>query len=282
MVEAWLRDSLACPDCRRPLTLSRACECGFPAAQGSPPDLRPRRTAERTVAFRLEPPADLALDGIEVERPPPTYRGPAAERDSRELFSAADEWMRPGSRLLDLGCGPRDQSVPAAHVGCDYVGVDFSSDRADVLADAHALPFRDASFDVVLSYAVLEHLHHPFVATREVARVLRTGGAFVGTVSQGEPFHDSYFHHTAWGVLSVLSGTGLEPTRIWPSYDTLHALAGMGRYPRVQRVLIEAVHRVGRWMPFLAPRRLLGWSPRRKAVDEIHRAAGLCFLAVRR
>ncbi len=222
-------------------------------------------------------PADL--ERVPIEPPPRTYDGPRAIRDSSELFSAASPWIRPGSRLLDLGCGPRDQAAPAQHLGADYVGVDWSSSAADLLADAHAIPFQDATFDAVLSYAVLEHLYDPFLAVREVARVLKSGGIYFGAVSQGEPFHDSYFHHTAFGVLKVMHDAGLRVTRLWTSYDTLHALSGMGRYPRVQRFFIEAVYRLGRAMPFLAPRKHFRWSAREKAVDELHRAASILFVA---
>lgn len=223
--------------------------------------------------------ADVDLNGILIERPPGTYDGPRARRDSAELFCAAAQWVVPGARLLDLGCGPRDQAAPAEHLGASYVGIDYSSEQADLLADAHAIPFRDGTFDVVLSYAVLEHLYHPFLAVQEIARVLRPGGVYVGTVSQGEPFHDSFFHHTAWGFLTVLRPAGLRALRLWPSYDTLHALSKMGRYPRALRLALEAVHRLGSAAPFLAPRRFLRWSPRERAIDALHRGASVCFVA---
>lgn len=219
------------------------------------------------------------LTDVLIERPKVTYDGPRAERDSSELFSAAAPWIKPNARLLDLGCGPRDQAAPAEHCGASYVGIDYSSERADLLADGHAIPFRDGTFDVVLSYAVLEHLYQPFLAVQEVARVLRPGGVFVGTVSQGEPFHDSFFHHTAWGLLTVLRPAGLRATRVWPSHDTLHALSTMGRYPRVLRLAIEVIHRLGTAAPFLAPRKYFRWSPRERATDELHRAASVCFVA---
>jgi len=226
--------------------------------------------------------SDIGFDDVLIERPSVTYDGPRAERDSAELFSAAQEWLRPGVRLLDLGCGPRDQAAPAAFCGAAYVGIDYTSEAADLLADGHAVPFRDGTFDVVLSYAVLEHLYQPFLAVQEVARVLRHGGVFVGTVSQGEPFHDSYFHHTTFGLLAVLRHAGLRAVRLWPSYDTLHSLSTMGRYPRALRMMIEAVHRFGSATPFLAPRKFFRWSARERAVDELHRAASICFVAERR
>jgi SAM-dependent methyltransferase len=277
MPEPWYRDLLACPDCRNPLAFDAvSCECGF-AINGR--DFRPQNPQPRQSTILIGSSAHGDLNDVLVERPKITYTGPRAERDSSELFSAAERWLKPEARLLDLGCGPRDQAPPAAHYGLSYVGIDYSSERADLLADGHAIPFRDGTFDVVLSYAVLEHLYHPFVAVQEVARVLRPGGVFVGTVSQGEPFHDSYFHHTAWGLLTVLRPAGMRALRLWSSHDTLHALATMGRYPRILRMATEALHRVTKHAPFLAPRKYFRWSPRERAVDELHRAASVCFVA---
>ena len=54
------------------------------------------------------------------------------------------------------------------HYGLAYVGIDYHTPEADLLADAHGIPFRDRTFDIVLSYAVLEHLYIPFLAAREV------------------------------------------------------------------------------------------------------------------
>jgi SAM-dependent methyltransferase len=253
-----------------------ACECGF-VVNGR--DFRPQHPQPRQATIAIGSSAFDDLRDVLIERPAVTYNGPRAERDSSELFSATERWMQPGAKLLDLGCGPRDQAAPAAHFGVSYVGIDYSSERADLLADGHAIPFRDGTFDVVFSYAVLEHLYHPFLAVREVARVLRPGGVYVGTVSQGEPFHDSYFHHTALGLLTVLRGADLRALRLWSSYDTLHALATMGRYPRVLRVLIETLRRISDRAPFLAPRKYFRWSPRERAVDELHRTASVCFVA---
>jgi len=280
----WFYDHLACPDCGRDLDWrddATLCTCGFTVKAATPYDLRSQRPQERVRHFSLGSTAAEELSRIPLDRPPLTYSGSPAIRDSRELFSAVEPWLREGVHFLDLGCGPRDQAIPAAHYGLNYVGVDFSSPDADLFADGHALPFRAATFDVVLAYAVLEHLYNPFLAVSEVARVLRPGGVFVGTVSQGEPFHDSYFHHTAFGVLTVFGAAELKVTRLWSSYDTLHGLSVMGRYPKAQRVLIEALYRIGQALPILAPRKFFRWTEREKQVDELHRAASICFVARR-
>jgi SAM-dependent methyltransferase len=149
---------------------------------------------------------------------------------------------------------------------------------ADLLADAHALPFLGDSFDGVLCYAVLEHLHNPHVALREAHRVLKSGGVLCGAVSQGEPFHSSFFHMTPWAVLTLFEAAGFRVHRLWPGPETLFALAGMGRYPRVIKHLLRLVARADRAFPFLAPRRWR-WPLREKQLDELYRAGSICFLA---
>ena len=51
--------------------------------------------------------------------------------------------------------------------------------------DLQALSFTDASFDVVLSSDVLEHMPDPYLAHREIHRVLKPGGRHVFTVPYG-------------------------------------------------------------------------------------------------
>ena len=47
------------------------------------------------------------------------------------------------------------------------------------MGEAVRLPFPDATFDVVLSTGLLEHFQDPSPIVREMARVLRPGGALV-------------------------------------------------------------------------------------------------------
>ena len=130
------------------------------------------------------------------------------------------------------------------------MGIDISGNSADILANAHALPFKSDAFDFILAYAVLEHLHNPYISIQEIERVLTPGGIFIGTVSQGEPFHSSYFHLTPWGLISLIENTGsLHILRLWDSMDTLLALARMGRYPKIIRSavkMVDLIHKIGR------------------------------------
>jgi ubiquinone/menaquinone biosynthesis C-methylase UbiE len=110
----------------------------------------------------------------------------------RELVRAA-LGVRPGERLLDVGCGPGFYVTELLElVGRDgsVVGVDVSADMLAVAArraqghanvefhEAHAtsLPFPDASFDRALCVQVLEFVPDVSSALREMRRALRPGG----------------------------------------------------------------------------------------------------------
>lgn len=116
----------------------------------------------------------------------PVYLEPFA----RELVEVAA--LRPGERVLDVGCGTGIVArLAAASAGSSgrVVGVDISPDMLAVAkaasgelpvewkeADAHDLPFPDASFDVVLSQQVVQFLPDRQRALTEMRRVLRPGG----------------------------------------------------------------------------------------------------------
>lgn len=96
-----------------------------------------------------------------------------------------------GKRVLEIGCGIGKDARFLLENGVDYWGIDFSqrtlalaaqhlsfrglSNRL-VCADAAALPFADASFDLVMAIGVLHHVPNMSRACQEAARVLRPGG----------------------------------------------------------------------------------------------------------
>ena len=146
--------------------------------------------------------------------------------------------------------------------------MDIEPPGADVIADAHRLPFLTASFDHVITNAVLEHVTNPENAVREIARVLRPGGVFSGSVAFLEPHHyRSHFHLTADGVQRVLTMARFRIDAIWPEegwlfYDsfanmpgpvstpTRWALRTLGRFERVlgSRYFHPRERRAGRWL----------------------------------
>jgi ubiquinone/menaquinone biosynthesis C-methylase UbiE len=103
-------------------------------------------------------------------------------------------WLRPGARLLDVGCGPGTLTVDMARrvAPGPVVGVDVSAAVVEE-ARSHAAgagvtnvrfeagDFREvrlepASFDVVHAHQVLQHLRDPVGALAAMARLARSGG----------------------------------------------------------------------------------------------------------
>ncbi|MEO5869831.1 MAG: class I SAM-dependent methyltransferase [Gemmatimonadaceae bacterium] len=117
------------------------------------------------------------------------YPGESHGWDSDRFRAHLLGLVRPDHRVLDLGAGrgiiPQMnlQGVVAHVTGVDpdpCVAENPYLDEAVVLPDPRqGLPFPDASFDVVMTSNVLEHVEAPSQLFREVWRLLRPGGLFV-------------------------------------------------------------------------------------------------------
>ena len=135
---------------------------------------------------------------------------------------------RPGATVVDLGCGRGDSvdAFRAADPSVRWIGVEVGDTeyetRADVelrIFDGVALPFEDASVDVVFSKQVLEHVERPHELIADVARVLKPGGVFAGSTSHLEPYHGrSTMNLTPYGLLRLLETSGLELETIMPRH----------------------------------------------------------------
>ena len=116
----------------------------------------------------------------------------ALTRQSTEALLTAGR-VGPGSRVLDVACGPGFSCAAAAERGAQVVGVDFSSAQVAAaqsryphvrfqVADASALPFADASVDAVVCGFGMLHFPDALAAAVEAHRVLVPGGRFAFSV----------------------------------------------------------------------------------------------------
>lgn len=139
----------------------------------------------------------------------------ALARQSARLAPQRERLLRrvlPGSRgaTLDLACGFGAASASlAGRVRGPLVAVDrdaaalrcADAGAARVRADAHALPFRDGAFDLVITQCAWMWFAEADAVGREVRRVLAPGGALVAV---GEPDFGGAIEHPAALALAPL------------------------------------------------------------------------------
>jgi ubiquinone/menaquinone biosynthesis C-methylase UbiE/uncharacterized protein YbaR (Trm112 family) len=120
-------------------------------------------------------------------------------------FSRWRSLIRRGTWLLDVGCGPGRATAKLADLEIEVLAFDVSkamvklaqqrfersgtrARMAFMVADAMRFPVRSASLDYVMAYGVLHHVPDPPRVCREIDRVLRPGGLYLGQENSSSVF----------------------------------------------------------------------------------------------
>jgi SAM-dependent methyltransferase len=132
---------------------------------------------------------------------------------------------QPIKDILVVGCGSgQEAAILAKAFLANTIGIDVDDSAFDhdalaavrlTVMDANELLFPDASFDLVYSFHVLEHIPQPERALREMARVLRPSGTYlIGTPNKRRL------------VGYIGSPTSLRNKVIWNLQDLLKRVKG--------------------------------------------------------
>jgi SAM-dependent methyltransferase len=117
----------------------------------------------------------------------------------------------PGARVLTIGAGGEVSALLETHARRQkFTVTSFDIDEKygpDILGDICAHDFGETSFDVIVLSEVLEHVHSPHLAIRNIHGVLRDDGRLILTVPFIFPIHErphDYFRYTRYGLEFLL------------------------------------------------------------------------------
>jgi SAM-dependent methyltransferase len=156
-----------------------------------------------------------------------------------DAFAVAE--VRPGMRILDVGCGRGEIVRHCLRLGVEAYGIDYSGGALKgggvCRSDAKRLPFPNHYFDRVLMFDVVEHLYpwELHQAMLEIARVLKPDGRFIVHTAPNR-WYDRYAYPLVRVVRTLLGQGRLypkDPRAIIPVNQDVHVneqdMLSMGR-----------------------------------------------------
>ena len=178
-----LMSVLVCPTCHSPIEMKQpACE-----------------RCARPVEWMGEVPSFLGPQPSPLARGEPVSRHAALENIVPDYFD-----ITPDGLFLDAGAGWPPQGRGEV--------IQLEIERfpsTNVVADGAQLPFRDQTFDGIISHAVMEHVKDPFGYAAELMRVLKPGARFICHSAFLQPVHaypHHYFNTTLEGLKVLFKG----------------------------------------------------------------------------
>lgn len=196
------------------------------------------------------------------------WESPAGKLRWARRVEMLSSHLRPGMRVLELGCGTGYFTRELARSGANVVAVDVSPELLEIarvdcsatnvrydIQNACALSYPEAVFDSVVGSSVLHHLEIKD-ALHEIYRVLKPRGTIYFTEPNmlnpqialqknipwvkrklgDSPDETAFFR---WPLRRLLKGTGFRDVRINP-FDFLH--------PKTPTASISGVSAVGRFL----------------------------------
>jgi ubiquinone/menaquinone biosynthesis C-methylase UbiE len=135
-------------------------------------------------------------------------------------------------KVLDLGCGKGDSQhfFKSKDPQIKWTGLDIESspevnarekiDENILSYDGIHIPLNSDSIDLIICNQVLEHVREPEVLLKDVSRVIKPGGYFIGSVSYMEPFHSySLWNITPYGFKTIIENAAMKVIKIRPGVD---------------------------------------------------------------
>jgi len=170
---------------------------------------------------------------------PPKFHITRSFREAEQRADLLSDFLTPGARVLDFGCGSGEFLSIAAQRGCDVQGVEIDDSYADFARKNYGLTIHNLSwdsldfergyFDVITTHHVLEHLRRPVDAIQALEECLKPNGVMYISVPNMTPnhkpsferFHFAHIHGFTPHTLELSAqACGLAPLSITASNST--------------------------------------------------------------
>ena len=140
----------------------------------------------------------------------------------RLLREQARAHVRPGTLMVDLGCGDMPYADMMRQMEIDYRGADIGDGGSLKIDEQGRVPLADGTAGAVLSVQVLEHVRDLDAYCAEIRRLLRDDGVLLLSTHGTWLYHPHPEDHRRWtrtGLVVDLADRGLE-------VEELHAIVG--------------------------------------------------------
>ncbi len=184
----------------------------------------------------------------------------------REKFKEVTRRIQPGERVLDFGCGPGSflHILSEEKPGVQAVGIDIAGGQIEyaqkffrekfpgapvqfrtLSLESFELPFEDASFDVVTSIEVIEHIH-PFLAAKALAearRVLKPNGRLIVTTPN---------YRSLWPLIELVLER-FSPVKYHEQHISKFTPNAFAKFLEICGFQVTRLNTIFIFAPFLAP-----------------------------
>lgn len=164
-------------------------------------------------------------------------------RVTSPLLNARTNWTvsQCSGTILDIGA---NQGHTFRDTGLNVTLLDINEfgpcEFPQIVADAHALPFKDSSFDYCVLTEILEHVHNPILVLREAARVCKKKVIF----SVPDEYHWPKEYQPFQNLDSRLREKGMTPENVFkegnPTLTKLRDLRQLYHNRWYTREMLEA------------------------------------------
>lgn len=176
---------------------------------------------------------------------PPRAHIANSMRIAKARIAELEPWLKPGAKVLDIGCGSGEFAYLAKEAGCVVTAFDPGSDylefaKQEYGVEAFSSRWEDAqlevgSFDVITCFHVVEHLRQPIQAIAQMAKWLSDEGVVHIAVPNMRPNHKPsfdrfHFAHVHGFISETLEAAALK-AGLAPIQSHLNTTSGLFAKP---------------------------------------------------